>query len=96
MSTEQENLISQIKSVLKDIQQVSSENERLRQAIIIHIIETGQPIKFLSDLDFSGIDFNKVHFRFGDSLSIMNGLSRTPITDLETLKKVYGNENLDG
>lgn len=90
MNTEQENLISQIKSVLKDIQNISSENERLRQAIIIHTIETGQPITFLSDLDFSGIDFNKVQFGFGDTVNIMNGLSRTPITDLETLKKVYG------
>lgn len=80
----------EIKQLLTEFERLSAERDRLKQAIIIHTIETGQPINFLSDLDFSNIDFGKVEFGFGNTIDIRNEMSRTPITDLETLKKVYG------
>lgn len=91
MTDKHYNLIAEINSLLRELENISKQNEWLRQAIIIHTIETGKPITFLSDLDFEGIDFNKVNFSIGDTVNILNGLSLTPITDLETLKKVYGN-----
>lgn len=85
------NLIAEINSLLRELERISKQNKWLRQAIIIHTIETGKPVHFLTDLDFDGVNFDKVNLSFGDTVNILNGLSRTPITDLETLKKVYGN-----
>ena len=90
MTFENQNLIDEIRYLLQRFEQLLNENKRLRQAIIVHTIESGDPIIFLSDLDFDGIDFDKVKFGYGETVNILNGNLRAPITDLETLKKVYG------
>lgn len=64
-----ENIITQIQQLLNECSRLREENLRLRQAIIIHNIEVG-PVKFLSDEDLTGVDFDSVILRYGDHITL--------------------------